>query len=758
MRQMIKRFLWMVLLTGSSSALFAFSLDGPVGNGGDAWQSQANGFNPLVWSTAFGILDGNADGPKNLGEEYRFNAPVLYYACDANFLDFFGMSGLMAVEQAFVPFNNLTNVDNFSSSLSEFPLQSEAVNYTAQSWGLYDLKSLTMALIVGQIGLADAVRYTWVLHDRWPGIPPCPVAIQYLVSPRNYDLLSPLPAGNGQFYSPFVNATLYTYYISEYCGASPPSPLTAAAVAENLDPAQQFQNPPVASGVGIAASGVVPNGAYGHLLQGGYYTGLTRDDVQGLRYLYSTNNVNTEAPAAGSLVQSYDFNATQLLSTTNLFALSLASQTTPPAALQAQFPGLVISSVSNYYALVVTPTIISYQTNLPGSPYGSLENVVQIILTTNIQQFYAYTFGNIVIQSYSTNTRAILQTTQIGPANGSPFGSPSVTKVTSRNIVVTNIASGDYYFFPAGTCGYNFVQTLQTNVIAVTNNLIAATNGSLSLTENLITFFTNHIYVVAPCSLVAPTPRLYQGVQKLQFVQANYDSLLGQYFQPVTNNYSMVLVTNHQPVRQYFQRVVTGPNFIFSAADLTAGPAANPVVNLFSRTLPAFVADPGYTGLAGPGVINPNGSTISFNKSSPVYGNQGTAMLQGTNYGRTFAYATFDGTTNLPVVYPDAASTAKLEAAVLIQVSPSSPGGLVDGFLSRPYSATISAAGGQSPCVWSLAHGQLPDGLSLSTTSATSCAISGTPTRRGTFYFTIQMTDSSSPANTLNWDYYITIN
>jgi len=91
---------------------------------------------------------------------------------------------------------------------------------------------------------------------------------------------------------------------------------------------------------------------------------------------------------------------------------------------------------------------------------------------------------------------------------------------------------------------------------------------------------------------------------------------------------------------------------------------------------------------------------------------------------------------------------------VLIQVSPDPHVGLPPGSSNTVYSATFSALGGQSPYTWSLTEGQLPDGLSLSTNGV----ISGTPTRIGTFYFTIQMTDSSPSVNTLNLDYSITIN
>ena len=115
-------------------------------------------------------------------------------------------------------------------------------------------------------------------------------------------------------------------------------------------------------------------------------------------------------------------------------------------------------------------------------------------------------------------------------------------------------------------------------------------------------------------------------------------------------------------------------------------------------------------------------------------------------------------TTNTPIVYPDASSIARKNAATKIQVSPHSPGGLPPGISNQVYSTTFSVVGGQPPWTWSLTEGQLPDGLGLSTTSVTNSVISGTPTNPGTYYFTIQMNDSSPSVNTLNLDYSITIN
>jgi hypothetical protein len=37
-------------------------------------------------------------GPRNLGDEFRWNVPVLTYGFDENFKDFFGQPGIDAVE------------------------------------------------------------------------------------------------------------------------------------------------------------------------------------------------------------------------------------------------------------------------------------------------------------------------------------------------------------------------------------------------------------------------------------------------------------------------------------------------------------------------------------------------------------------------------------------------------------------------------------------------------------------------------------
>ncbi|MHB8216816.1 MAG: Ig domain-containing protein [Candidatus Sulfotelmatobacter sp.] len=58
-----------------------------------------------------------------------------------------------------------------------------------------------------------------------------------------------------------------------------------------------------------------------------------------------------------------------------------------------------------------------------------------------------------------------------------------------------------------------------------------------------------------------------------------------------------------------------------------------------------------------------------------------------------------------------------------------------------PYSASLTASGGQVPYQWSLASGSLPSGLKLGASTGT---LSGSATKAGTFVFSVKSTDANS--------------
>src|SRR5437660_6326181 len=121
---------------------FGFSLVGPYAT----WMQQTNGYKQ----------PGDIGGPMDMGQGYRWNVPVVTYAFDKSFIDFFGSNGVAAVEGAIAVLNTLPPVS--SVAVSNFPAQAMRYNYAAQGQQLFDLKSATLALLLEHMGLGPATR------------------------------------------------------------------------------------------------------------------------------------------------------------------------------------------------------------------------------------------------------------------------------------------------------------------------------------------------------------------------------------------------------------------------------------------------------------------------------------------------------------------------------------------------------------------------------------------------------------------------
>jgi hypothetical protein len=266
-------FLVLTLWLASASSIWAFALIGRGGvPGGElfpAWQRAAAQYDGFSLDYDF---PGDIGGPMLPDEGYRWNIPVIYYAFDQSFINYFGKRGMREVEKAIAVFNNLPPFNQIPTDGrflfirgEPVPFQTARENFEATALGLLDLKSTAMIFIIEELGLAEPERWTWTLLGRdVVGSPP--VFTNYTVGHRNFDPITIRP-------SSFVNETLYTFDVFE---SGPP----------NRAEAIEFQVDPLEFGFSSVAGGLP--------IPGRFFTGLTHDDVGGLRWLYRTNRLAVE--------------------------------------------------------------------------------------------------------------------------------------------------------------------------------------------------------------------------------------------------------------------------------------------------------------------------------------------------------------------------------------------------------------------------------------------------------------------------------
>jgi hypothetical protein len=180
----------------------------------------------------------------------------------------------------------------------------------------------------------------------------------------------------------------------------------------------------------------------------------------------------------------------------------------------------------------------------------------------------------------------------------------------------------------------------------------------------------------------------------------------------------------------------------------------NPALAISTTSLPGGTVGTPYpsTNLTATGGVTPYAWSISAG-SLPA----GLTLTSGAISGQP----TTAGTVNFTVQVVDAAGGVRT-APLSIVVSPAPPlaistSTLPAGTINTPYSnAQLSATGGVQPYTWSITSGALPTGMNPLSSSG---LISGTPTATGTFNFTVQVTDSTTPtANTQTASLSITVN
>jgi hypothetical protein len=761
MLRFVKQIVWLLgVLIGCQSA-FGFALIGPVPTAltvADGYQSGTPG-----QQIGYNIGGGESGVPKDIKDEYRRNTPVLYYAFDGTFRDYFETNGMREVDKAMAMYNSVGKASTLN--IDDYPEDSRRVNFRAQADSLIDLKSVVMGIMTEQLGFFQPTRWVWALHDRVHvnGTPPCPIGMQYLIDKKNF---SPDPLGSDVPPSTsYVNGVLYTYFIDEACGPAVPF---ADAVEFPVDP---LSSP-------YSAVADFTSFWYGGLPVGGFYTSLTRDDVAAMKYLMATNNFNSEA-SGGRTTEFITNSIAAAIQTQDLGTFAAQARVSSAAALTTLYPGLIITSTSNSFGLQITTNITAFLVNAPADPAGLAPShlLFSTNYTTNFVQFFDHTFANIVTNSYSPRGIVATLTLALSVPPFSPAGTAAtVTTNSTFTGLVTPVKGvfGDFFILPTNVCGAQILSNLLTTVTATTNlpTQIAAGATNVTFTPGSITFATNHVVVYLPITCPVDSVADRGGVDRVIFVRRDFDGLSSQVWDPITNDYTMLEVideTNSVVGLRHFQRRVPRPDFLFAAADLVTenGWTYSNVVDGVTTILPPTsitgfgLADlftqigynqAGHSGLrAGPGtIVDPNflPTIFLFNRQSPLYLNASATAGSTNNFltpneltqSIVAGWGSFDGTTNTPVVYPNGTSLTEFETTLLGPVSRTPF--LPDGNIGVPYFAQFSATGGNPPYTWTLAPSSpgLPDGLNLSPDGK----ITGTPTGPASIYdFTVRITDSA---------------
>jgi len=445
-----------------------------------------------------------------------------------------------------------------------------------------------------------------------------------------------------------------------------------------------------------------------------------------------------------------------LLITSNLNLLAAQALTNNAPALQGLYPDLNIVSTANIFTNIWVTNTTAYFTNYPMDPVGTPPHLVFTpTRTLTVQSQYHHTFGNLMTFAFRNGAWVMVpvpdvnlltgrdfytvQTTTVINSPTDPVGTPPHTSTTSVTRS-TNEVVGEFYILPPSLCSIAILglqatfTNSYTNVVSSTSNAPVGSTNTQSYTQAIVNYSTNHAFTYYPVECPTVNTNLRQGIDHFTFVRANYDSLIGQFFQPITNIYSQILVTNSHPFTARLQRVVNRPDFLFMATDM-----ANRTTATRSVTAGNFNDANKIAGFAGPGNIEPGNMTITFNSVGPFlenftystnFINNGLSEFEASYYP---VWGSFDGSTNAPVVYPSGTSIASLEAQILFQIITAR---LPDGTVRTTYPVTQLQATGAQSLAWSLAGGSLPSGLSLSPSGV----VSGTPSAAGTYSFTVRVT------------------
>ena len=646
----------------------------------------------------------------NLGEEYRWNSPVITYTYDESFLNYFGSNGVVAIEKAMGILNAIppastiaTNYPPASASennLWNYPVRPDRFHPRAYNDRILDIKSYALAELFGFMGLGNPEDSAFQLEFG-------------SVTLRNWDPISYGP-------SKYVNGTLLSWVVLGATNAQP-FPIDVTKPIITLAGTTDHRVP--------------------RLAEGKYLVAPTRDDIGGYRYLYRKDNFNMEGlPPFTYQVMTNEPNLTNPA----IFSIDLRwfckeSRTNTPASFRQfvatnqwwgsvvtnlNIPPLLILKTNVAWAMGWTTNVTPYLTNFPWTPIGQPATLVYV---TNkyrtFQPSYDYIFGNVITNIHvpASESEVLYSSWEVVP--NAPLWSVIGAVPTTTNYTTTvlndDCPHGEIIILPAtNVVGYHFtdmqfevVNTL-TNLLTGTNNLAnpggalpgqggglgaggAAITNFVGVMEDEVWQSTNHAYLAFPIVLQTNT-MLLGGIDKIRYVRMQGDSLVTtnysanrflpdyrfpsleeQTFTYIIPNSAQAATNAMLPSFQYevdyvtegvrktgtFIKFFTRPDILFSAmnAPPTVTSTNVPPVAINNNAINGLQT----LGLNGPGVIQASANmVIGFNKIGIHWNLDPTFFRNEENQEPGWIWGHYDGSMGEPMVFPDSQTIRDLERQI----------------------------------------------------------------------------------------------
>ena len=182
----------------------------------------------------FNVTD-DLGGPKELKQFFRWNMPYLTYSFDLSFVQYFGIEGMAAVDEAFRVVNDFfIPEDKAYSGVSSMDFARDGflsnyntawVNTTAQNEQIIDIKSIVLGMVVNHLGVGNPHRYAFTIRSistnttgtQW----------NFNVRLKNYDPLTWAPTD-------VINGVTYSYRLIHNATPQAGGPITAPGIPSGL--------------------------------------------------------------------------------------------------------------------------------------------------------------------------------------------------------------------------------------------------------------------------------------------------------------------------------------------------------------------------------------------------------------------------------------------------------------------------------------------------------------------------------------------